>query len=81
MQTPAPTHKRSPLQLPDIDVAGNEFTPEPEDDISKASQGDIDAYSVVIATGDATQFLKDIEEPEKPAEEDEGGVAYFMQDL
>lgn len=67
-------------------MTGEEVEPvhkEVNDDISKASNEDIGAYSQVIALDDDAQaaLLKELEPKPVDAEEDTGAVAMFMQDV
>lgn len=64
-------------------MTGEEVHQETVDEISKASQVDIDAYSQVIALDDEAQakFLQAMEPKPVNAEEDTGGMAQFMLDV
>lgn len=64
-------------------MTGEEVHQETIDDISKASQVDIDAYSQVIALDDEAQakFLQAMEPKPVNAEEDTGSMAQFMLDV
>ena len=74
-------HKRSPLQLPDeIAYTGEKVVNENEDGIAKASDSDIQDYSVAIATGGAQAMIDALEGPPKNAEDDSGSIALLMEE-